>query len=147
MNDIVTSCVHVTQQLEPGHSESVYQNALAINLASKGWITQCERPAPILFTDITGTSHIVGTGRIDIYATKSYEDQTSGCQVNMDVIIEIKVSTTSVSKPWHRQQVEAYAKHVPGIPVLITFTSANWECPIIEAKPYGQPEWVNNAPR
>ena len=134
IEDVVGSCMHIAQQLESGHVETVYQNALAIDLASKGWTTQCERPVPITFTDTKGHVHVVGTGRIDIYATSP--------QHNLSLIIEVKVSTSSVSKASHRRQVEAYAKHVSGTPVLVTFTSANCNSPIVEAKLKVDDPWL-----
>ena len=45
----------------PGYTESVYQNALRVELESGGWVVDSEVPVPVLYK-----SRHVGMGRIDL---------------------------------------------------------------------------------
>lgn len=114
----------VFTQLRPGYMESIYQRAIAAELRVLGWTVDTERTILIEYTDSAHQTHVIGTGRIDIFATTP--DQSTA------FIIEIKVGTGSTSKLNHRQQVRGYARqHPSGIPVLITFFSTG-PSPLVE---------------
>ena len=49
-DEIREICLYISQQLGVGHSEKVYQEALAVELRLRGYTVELERVVPIMFT-------------------------------------------------------------------------------------------------
>lgn len=102
-------CQLISQQLGVGHSEKVYQEALAAELRSRSYTVEMERVVPIKFSPTTGPEVCVGYARLDILV-----HSTNGAQV----VIELKAAA-SLSVPALRAQIQVYLKALreeyPGI--------------------------------
>jgi GxxExxY protein len=103
-------CMYISQELGVGHSEKVYQEALAAELRSRGYIVELERVVPIMYTPANHGSQVcIGYARLDILVRTP----------NLPpVIIELK-SAASLSIPALKAQIQVYIKALrqdyPGI--------------------------------
>ncbi len=68
---------HVYKTLGPCHAESIYRDAMSIQLQEEGCIVKTEAPISIYFTTKNKKKMIVGDGRIDllVQSTKKKNDQ------------------------------------------------------------------------
>jgi GxxExxY protein len=109
IQDVREICQLISRQLGVGHSEKVYQEALAAELRSRGYTVEMERVVPIMFSPTTGPDVCVGYARLDILV-----HSTNGGQV----VIELKAAA-SLSVPALRAQIQVYLKALreeyPGI--------------------------------
>lgn len=100
-DEIREICLYISQQLGVGHSEKVYQEALAVELRERGYTVELERVVPIMFRP--GNSSIdvcVGYARLDLLVSK----------VNFPpLVIELKAAA-SLSAASLRAQVQVYLK-------------------------------------
>ena len=104
-NQLKEMCARIAGQLDGGHSEKIYQEALAAELRYAGWMVELERVVPVMYKP--GDSPIdisVGFARLDILATKD----------NQTLLIELK-STASFSAPALRAQIQVYLKGLGGL--------------------------------
>jgi GxxExxY protein len=103
-------CAYISQELGVGHSEKVYQEALAAELRSRGHVVELERVVPIMYTPANEGSQVcVGYARLDILVRSPNIPP---------VVIELK-SATSLSIPALKAQIQVYIKALrleyPGI--------------------------------
>jgi GxxExxY protein len=94
-------CQYISQQLGVGHSEKVYQEALAVELRLRGYIVELERVVPIMyFAANSNISVCIGYARLDLLVTKPNFPP---------FIIELKAAA-SLSAASLRAQVQVYLK-------------------------------------
>jgi len=94
-------CQYISQQLGVGHSEKVYQEALAVELRTRGYTVELERVVPIMYTPAnSGTDVCVGYARLDLLVSKPN---------NPPFVIELKAAA-SLSAASLRAQVQVYLK-------------------------------------
>lgn len=102
---VVDAAMEVHRTLGPGYLESVYENALAVELESRG--ISCERQKSI---SVLYKGESVGEGRIDLLV--------DGC-----LVVELK--TVESLAPVHMAQVISYLKAVnQPLGLLINFNVA-----------------------
>ena len=103
-------CLYISQQLGVGHSEKVYQEALAVELRLRGYTVELERVVPIMFTTSQRDVNVcVGYARLDLLVSKANSPP---------FVIELKAAA-SLSAASLRAQVQVYLKALcsqyPGI--------------------------------
>jgi len=105
-------CARIAQQLGSGHSEKVYQEALAAELRVAGWNVELERVVPTLYDPGNqGNLISVGFARLDILAVKGSES----------ILIELK-ATSSFSPAPLKAQINIYLKALkPSYPNLVGY--------------------------
>jgi GxxExxY protein len=94
---IIGCAIQVHEAMGPGLLESIYKTCLVIELRSRGFRVETERPLALVYREIPIASHF----RLDIVVEQS-------------VVIEVKAITTVA--PVHRAQVVSYLK-LTGCPV------------------------------
>ena len=104
------ACSYISQELGVGHSEKIYQEALAAELRSRGYIVELERVVPIMYTPANdGAQVCVGYARLDLLVRSPNVPP---------VVIELKAAA-SLSGPALRAQIQVYIKALrqdyPGI--------------------------------
>jgi hypothetical protein len=109
-SEIREICLYISQQLGVGHSEKVYQEALAVELRLRGYTVELERVVPIMYTPANSSADVcVGYARLDLLVSKA---NTS------PFVIELKAAA-SLSAASLRAQVQVYLKALrsqyPGI--------------------------------
>ena len=109
-DEIREICLYISQQLGVGHSEKVYQEALAVELRLRGYTVELERVVPIMYTPANfGTDVCVGYARLDLLVSKPNSPP---------FVIELKAAA-SLSAASLRAQVQVYLKALrsqyPGI--------------------------------
>jgi len=62
---------YVYKILGPGHEEAIYRDAMSVELQDRGYTVKTEAPISIQYTTKKGKKMIVGSGKIDLYVTKS----------------------------------------------------------------------------
>ena len=87
---VIGAAIEVHKALGPGYLESVYEEALALELGAQG--VDCDRQAPIRI-DYKG--QVVGEGRLDLLVADR-------------LVVELKVVDTLL--PIHHAQVLSYLK-------------------------------------
>jgi len=100
LQEVREICQLISQQLGVGHSEKVYQEALAAELRCRGHTVEMERVVPIKFSPTTGPVICVGYARLDILVHG---------QNGSPVVIELKAAA-SLSVPALRAQIKVYLK-------------------------------------
>ena len=103
-------CQYISDQLGVGHSEKVYQEALAVELRLRGYTVELERVVPIMYTSSQRQVDVcIGYARLDLLVTKPN---------NPPFVIELKAAA-SLSAASLRAQVQVYLKALrsqyPGI--------------------------------
>jgi GxxExxY protein len=103
-------CAYISQELGVGHSEKVYQEALAAELRSRGLTVELERVVPIMYTPANdGAQVCVGYARLDLLVRSPNIPP---------VVIELKAAA-SLSAPALKAQIQVYIKALcheyPGI--------------------------------
>jgi GxxExxY protein len=103
-------CSYISQELGVGHSEKIYQEALAAELRSRGHVVELERVVPIMYTPANNGAEVcVGYARLDILVRSPNVPP---------VVIELK-SAASLSIPALKAQIHVYLKALrhdyPGI--------------------------------
>ena len=88
--EVIGAAIAVHKVLGPGHAESVYENALAVELELRGIGFERQKPY-----DVTYRGRVVGTGRIDLL-------------VRRRLVIEIKAVVEFA--PIHTSQTISYLK-------------------------------------
>jgi hypothetical protein len=100
-DEIREICVCISQQLGVGHSEKVYQEALAVELRIRGYSVELERVVPIMYTPTNSNINVcVGYARLDLLVSKSNFPP---------LVIELKAAA-SLSAASLRAQVQVYLK-------------------------------------
>ena len=103
-------CSYISRELGVGHSEKVYQEALAAELRSRGHTVELERVVPIMYTPANeGVQVCVGYARLDLLVRSPNVPP---------VVIELKAAA-SLSGPSLKAQIQVYLKALrqeyPGI--------------------------------
>ena len=103
-------CSYISRELGVGHSEKVYQEALAAELRSRGHTVELERVVPIMYTPANeGAQVCVGYARLDLLVRSPNVPP---------VVIELKAAA-SLSGPSLKAQIQVYLKALrqeyPGI--------------------------------
>ena len=103
-------CAYISRELGVGHSEKVYQEALAAELRSRGLTVELERVVPIMYTPANdGAQVCVGYARLDLLVRSPNIPP---------VVIELKAAA-SLSGPALKAQIQVYIKALrleyPGI--------------------------------
>jgi len=94
-------CLYISDQLGVGHSEKVYQEALAVELRLRGYTVELERVVPIMFTPSQREGDVcVGYARLDLLISKANFPP---------FVIELKAAA-SLSAASLRAQVQVYLK-------------------------------------
>lgn len=94
-------CLYISQELGVGHSEKVYQEALAVELRLRGYTVELERVVPIMFTPSQREGDVcVGYARLDLLISKANFPP---------FVIELKAAA-SLSAASLRAQVQVYLK-------------------------------------
>ena len=94
-------CLFISQQLGVGHSEKVYQEALAVELRLRGYTVELERVVPIMFTTSQRDVDVcVGYARLDLLVSKPNSPH---------LVIELKAAA-SLSAASLRAQVQVYLR-------------------------------------
>jgi GxxExxY protein len=100
-SEIREICLFISQQLGVGHSEKVYQEALAVELRLRGYTVELERVVPIMFTTSQRDADVcVGYARLDLLVSKPNSPH---------LVIELKAAA-SLSAASLRAQVQVYLK-------------------------------------
>ena len=61
---------YVYNTLGAGHEEAIYRDAMSVELQDRGYTVKTEAPVSIKYKTKKGKEMIVGSGKIDLYATK-----------------------------------------------------------------------------
>jgi GxxExxY protein len=93
-------CQHISQQLGVGHSEKVYQEALAAELRTRGYTVELERVVPIMYSLVNGPDVCVGYARLDLLIRTGNQSP---------IVIELKAAA-SLSPASLRAQIQVYLK-------------------------------------
>ena len=110
-SEIREICLYISQRLGVGHSEKVYQEALAVELRLRGYTVELERVVPIMYTPANSSADVcVGYARLDLLVSKA---NTS------PFVIELKAAA-SLSAASLRAQVQVYLKALRSQYPLIT---------------------------
>ena len=100
-DEIREICLYISQQLGVGHSEKVYQEALAVELRLRGYTVELERVVPIMFTTSQRDVDVcVGYARLDLLVSRPNFPH---------LVIELKAAA-SLSAASLRAQVQVYLK-------------------------------------
>jgi GxxExxY protein len=89
-NRVIGAALEVHRQLGPGFLESVYEEALAVELELRGIRVERQRPIPVIYK-----SHTIGEHRLDFL-------------VESRLIVELKAVEKFL--PIHRAQLISYLK-------------------------------------
>lgn len=89
-HEVIGAAIEVHRVLGPGYLESVYENALAVELKLRGIPFQPQVPVGVVYKE-----HPVGDGRIDLL-------------VDGKLVVELK--TVDALAPIHQAQVISYLK-------------------------------------
>jgi GxxExxY protein len=100
IEEIRSICQYISQQLGVGHSEKVYQEALAAELRARDYTVELERVVPIMYSLANGTDVCVGYARLDLLVRKPNHPPT---------VIELKAAA-SLSAASLRAQIQVYLK-------------------------------------
>ena len=100
IEEIRSICQHISQQLGVGHSEKVYQEALAAELRARDYTVELERVVPIMYSFDYGTDVCVGYARLDLLVRKPN---------HLPTVIELKAAA-SLSAASLRAQIQVYLK-------------------------------------
>ena len=98
--EIYAICQHISQQLGVGHSEKVYQEALAAELRMRDYTVELERVVPIMYSLANGADVCVGYARLDLLVRKANHPP---------LVIELKAAA-SLSAASLRAQIQVYLK-------------------------------------
>lgn len=98
--EILECSQKVFESIGVGHSEFIYQRALAIELRSYGYVLETEKRVLITYIDREGNKHHLGDERIDIYLHKCDK-------LDYEVVIELK----AIVKPPKQSEVEQVLKY------------------------------------
>jgi len=98
--EIYAICQHISQQLGVGHSEKVYQEALAAELRIRDYTVELERVVPIMYSLANGEDVCVGYARLDLLVRKANHPP---------LVIELKAAA-SLSAASLRAQIQVYLK-------------------------------------
>ena len=101
IEEIRSICQHISQKLGVGHSEKVYQEALAAELRSRDYTVELERVVPIIYSLANGKDVCVGYARLDLLVWQS------SCLP--PTVIELKAAA-SLSAASLRAQIQVYLK-------------------------------------
>jgi len=93
-------CQNISQQLGVGHSEKVYQEALAAELRTRGYTVELERVVPIMYSLVNGPDVCVGYARLDLLIRTGNQSP---------IVIELKAAA-SLSPASLRAQIQVYLK-------------------------------------
>ena len=108
-DEIREICLYISQQLGVGHSEKVYQEALAVELRARDYTVEVERVVPIMYLLANGADVCVGYARLDLLVSRPNFPH---------LVIELKAAA-SLSAASLRAQVQVYLKALrsqyPGI--------------------------------
>lgn len=88
-NFIVTLCNKIYHQLGSGHSESIYQKALLLELHTQGFMVNGEFHISVKYEDSKGRLHNLASERIDVYIHKNSDSVFTDIQES-DIILELK---------------------------------------------------------
>ena len=61
---------YVYKTLGAGHEETIYRDAMSLELQDRGFTVKTEAPVSIHYTTKKGKKMIVGSGKIDLYVMK-----------------------------------------------------------------------------
>jgi hypothetical protein len=99
IDEIREICGRISQQLGVGHSEKIYQEALAAELRARGYSVEMERVVPIKYSPSVGPEVNVGYARLDILVNNS-----------KSVVVNELKAAASLSVPALRAQIQVYLK-------------------------------------
>lgn len=72
-DEIAEAARRVYRTLGPGHEETIYREAMSIELQEMGYMVKTEMPVEIKYRTTRGKEIIVGTAKIDLYIEKEGE--------------------------------------------------------------------------
>jgi GxxExxY protein len=123
---MVALCNAIYDQLGPSHNECVYQKALVIELYNHGARSvEYEKHVPVFFKDTNGTTHTIGSERVDILAHFTN---------NRIVLLELKAQTAGIREQTEIPQLKKYIKSlevmniVPTLSMIINFPQKPAPC-------------------
>ena len=90
-NFITTLSNNIYHQLGSGHSESIYQKALLVELHTQGFMVNGEFNIPVKYEDSKGRLHNLASERIDVYIHKDPDSVFKDIQES-DIILELKAT-------------------------------------------------------
>tara|TARA_B100000575_G_C22630558_1_gene389927 strand:+ start:82 stop:519 length:438 start_codon:yes stop_codon:yes gene_type:complete len=76
----------------PGHSEQIYQKALAYELAIQGFQVDMEYHLDVIYIDTLGNKHRLVSERIDIFIHKN-----TGKNIEKNIILELKAVSKNMT--------------------------------------------------
>ena len=122
---VINLCNTIYEQLGPSHNECVYQKALVIELYNHGARSvEYEKHVPVFFKDTNGTTHTIGSERVDILA--HFPDHI--------VLLELKAQTTGIREHTEIPQLKKYIKGltvmniVPTLSMIVNFPQKPVSC-------------------
>jgi len=122
---IIKICNDIYDQLGPAHNECVYQKALVIELYNhEARSVEYEKHVPVFFKDTNGTTHTIGSERVDILA--HFSDNV--------VLLELKAQTAGIREHTEIPQLEKYIKGlavmniVPTLSMIVNFPQKPMPC-------------------
>lgn len=122
---LLNLCNLIYNQLGPSHNECVYQKALVIELYNHGARSvEYEKHVPVFFKDTNGTTHTIGSERVDILA--NFSDHI--------VLLELKAQTAGIREHTEIPQLKKYIKSlsvmniVPTITMIVNFPQKPTSC-------------------
>ena len=98
--EIMDIAQRVYNSIGVGHSEFIYQRALAIELRRNGYVLETEKRVLITYIDLEGNRHHLGDERIDIYLHKCDK-------IDYEVVIELK----AIVNPPKQSEIEQVLKY------------------------------------
>lgn len=125
MDLVLRLCNAIYLQLGPAHNECVYQKALVIELYNHGARSvESEKHVPVFFQDTHGTTHTIGSERVDILA--HFPDFV--------LLIELKAHTAGIREHTEIPQLKKYIKSltvmniVPTVSMIVNFPQKPSTC-------------------
>jgi GxxExxY protein len=106
--DVSRVAKRVYATVGPGHEETIYREAMNVELQEAGYIVKTEMPISIRYQTTNGKDVIIGSGKIDLYIEKD----------GGKAIIELKAVTPLIKAKKSKEQVKEYAQLVKYLQAL-----------------------------
>ena len=99
---------YVYSTLGAGHEEAIYRDAMSVELQDRGYTVKTEAPVSIKYKTKKGKEMIVGSGKIDLYATKGKDYAVIELKTVSRILKENSKKTKEDTKEYH--QLKKYLK-------------------------------------
>ena len=93
---------YVYKTLGPGHEETIYRDAMSIELQERGYTVKTEAPVSIRYKTKKGRDMIVGSGKIDLYIMKGKKYGIIELKAGGRLLPDAGKKTKSDKKEYHQ---------------------------------------------